>query len=95
MTGKPITIEMKVSDQPTFEVELLWGRYNCITGQCAICNSPLENRFPKDFPNEWKFCCSCLHMAQLIIKDNLAVFCWKFPKPHKILQRITLVKGND
>jgi len=101
MTGKPITIEMKVSDNPTYEVELRWarpphpGHYIHITGKCAICNRPLENRFPKDFPNDWKFCCSCLHIAHLIIEGNLMISCWRHPKPHKILAKISLMNYNE
>jgi len=35
-------------------------------GQCQICGSILHNRFPDNFPNEYKICCLCLDVANCI-----------------------------
>lgn len=105
MTGKPITIEMKVSDQPTFEGTLTFIRdfnqlYPCIRpghykmdyGKCAICDSSLHSgRFPLDFPDDWKFCCNCLYIAELMIGGDQRI-CIVPAKIDKIYNKITLVK---
>ena len=71
-------------------------RCDCdITEKCVICYFRLTEKFPDDFPDEWKFCCGCLEMAKLIIEGNLAHFCWAFNKPNEILQKITLTEGNE
>lgn len=67
-------------------------------GFCAICNFPLTVSYPEDYPDEWKFCCSCWHWAGLIARDDPII---KFlhvknsPAFTEINNRITLVKGND
>jgi len=36
---------------------------------CYICGKKHHKGvfyFPKDFPNKWKWCCTCLHVAQYI-----------------------------
>ena len=58
-----------------------------ITGQCSICEGNLTNKFPDDFPDEWKFCCACRLCASWIIKGET-------PRSHRfkeIYKRITLV----
>ncbi len=37
-----------------------------ITGRCSICSSTLTEDFPKDYPDEFKFCCSCFGWIGLI-----------------------------
>lgn len=54
---------------------------------CAICDFPLDKKFPKDFPDNWKFCCSC-HACAVIITEG--------PTPRsdifeRIYKKITLV----
>lgn len=44
-----------------------------ITGFCVICGSMLFNTFPEDFPNEWKFCCSCFSLAYELIKHGFNI----------------------
>ena len=67
-------------------------------GFCAVCGFPLTVLYPEDYPDEWKFCCSCLRWAELIAKDDPIV---KFMRINsssilrEINNRITLVKGND
>ena len=96
MTGKPITIEEKVSDQRTYEVEFRWvrhplDRYTHITGECAVCNYPLEKKFPEDYPDEWKFCCACKELAEIITIGGDDA---RSPLAKKIWEKITLVKGK-
>ncbi len=38
---------------------------------CVICHCSLEVSFPKDFPDEWKFCCGCLLWAEMVISPRL------------------------
>jgi len=100
MTGKPITIEMKVSDQPTLEVELHWVRPPrqeylgeiIITGKCAICHGFLHNDFPEDFPKDWKFCCQCKIIAESLVNDcSVGDYRAFKDSAQKIWDRITLV----
>lgn len=39
------------------------------TGECAICRMFLTKDYPEDYPEEWKFCCSCHAWAKAIIRD--------------------------
>lgn len=42
------------------------GEYNCY-----ICgrkhDKTFSSQFPKNFPNEWKWCCWCLSIAKFIV----------------------------
>ena len=62
-----------------------------VTGHCSICNSMLTRLFPRDYPNEWKFCCSCKCMAEEIVKGTLPDDFWINERSHKVLKKITLV----
>lgn len=33
---------------------------------CAVCNHTLNKKFPEDYPEEWKFCCGCRMVAEII-----------------------------
>ena len=47
---------------------------------CSVCNSSLFEYYPEDYPDEWKFCCSCYAVAWLSVElPN---------KPQKILDII-------
>ena len=74
------------------------------TGHCSICNFPLDTEYPEDYPDDWKFCCSCFKLARRITGT------WEYnsdfvelldhdikesPILKKILHKITLVKGNE
>jgi len=61
------------------------------TGHCAICNMRLTAYFPKDYPDEWKFCCICLEMANKIINGTLIKYSWMDYRIKKILKIITIV----
>lgn len=64
-------------------------------GRCAICRFPLIHEFPEDYPNEWKFCCNCLYIAQKLTRgEELNENIWGIYRVGKIKRRITLVKGN-
>lgn len=62
--------------------------------KCAICRCLLELSFPKDFPEEWKFCCSCLAYAKVVV-NRLDLgnnqFLLRTPKVKRIEKYITLV----
>ena len=55
----------------------IWGKVikkwkeQFYAGFCAICGYPLEDVFPDDYPNDWKFCCSCLSWANFILEENI------------------------
>lgn len=51
--------------------------------KCVICRCLLDRSFPKDFPDEWKFCCGCLEWAKIVINPTLNV---------KILRTIGIFK---
>ena len=40
--------------------------------KCAVCFEELHNpeKFPEDFPEKWKWCCSCLLYADDIVKNG-------------------------
>ena len=72
---------------------------NSMTGVCATCGFPLTAEYPDDYPDEWKFCCSCFKWAKRIAYDNNFFGTDKIVKGSPILKRIfrkiTLVKGNE
>ncbi len=39
--------------------------------KCYVCGYKHTNEFPKNFPNNWKFCCDCRYVAYQIIKHGL------------------------
>ena len=39
-------------------------------GNCVICDFDFTEKFPKDYPDEYKFCCSCLMWARFIVEDD-------------------------
>ena len=61
-----------------------------LTGHCAICYSHLIKEFPEDYPNEWKFCCSCKSVADDIVKEKYIGFLVR-GKSIRIQKKITLV----
>lgn len=73
-----------------------------IIEQCAICGFPLTAKYPDDYPDEYKFCCSCFkwarrltgfgdHLVGDICVTNVVV---RSAILQKLIDRITLVKGN-
>lgn len=58
-----------------------------LTGHCAICYSHLIKEFPEDYPNEWKFCCSCLDWANRLIGENF------ISKEHLLRSKILSGRG--
>ena len=47
----------------TIKVRLIKNK----TSSCSLCSYPLSNKFPKDFPDDWKWCCGCLGLARRIL----------------------------
>ena len=67
-----------------------------IRGYCAICWDPLTRDFPDDFPEEFRFCCLCKYIAtQLAHGYSAEEYSTGDDRSFKILERITLVEGND
>jgi len=61
--------------------------------ECAICGCILDNKaFPLEFPDDWKFCCGCLALAQLIIADKYFYEVRHSLLAIKIYEKITLAK---
>ena len=67
-----------------------------VIGRCSLCSYPLSNRFPDDFPDDWKWCCGCLGLAKDIIAspydfvDHMNIG-YLFGR---IYRKMTLVEGN-
>jgi len=41
------------------------------TMKCNICSFWLENnKFPDDFPKEWRWCCGCLNIGAMILEKS-------------------------
>lgn len=82
--------------------EIVWFRNNHLkTGVCAICNTMLTNKFPDDYPDDWKFCCRCFEWTIKITRahylpsgDYLRTSVENNAVLKKIMDKITLVKGN-
>ena len=58
---------MKAEDIEDVQEDLrnFWGEK--ITGyECVICGYELTKRFPKGFPDEWKMCCNCRDVAEML-----------------------------
>ncbi len=71
---------------------IIWNAFSppkilSLIDYCAVCQFPLDKKFPEDFPDEWKFCCACHACAKYIIEGETArsdIF-------KKIEKKITLV----
>lgn len=71
--------------------------------KCVICGNTLEVDFPNDFPDSWKFCCSCLNWANYLINGNGIAKNWLEYEARvgikntiilKIWEKITLVENE-
>ena len=60
------------------------------TGHCSICNSMLTRLFPKDYPDEWKFCCTCKRIAEILTGSEGIIMFWTKEKIEKVRKKITL-----
>ena len=63
------------------------------TGEkCVICKFPLTKEFPEDFPDEFKFCCTCKEIAWAVIRGTLDVEQrWLYKRVEKIEKIITVM----
>jgi len=64
------------------------------TGEkCVICSFKMTEKFPEDFPDEFKFCCTCKAIAFRTISDDLSLpnEYWVKKRVMKIMKIITLV----
>ncbi len=60
--------------------------------ECAICHFVLDLSFPHDFPDEWKFCCRCLKLANLAVNPFVSIEVLRtLPTFKRIEKKITLV----
>ena len=73
-----------------------------IKDECAICKFPLTAKYPDDYPDEYKFCCNCFKWAKKLVETeklvgycSLKIIVKESPVLKKIVDRITLVKGNE
>ena len=58
--------------------------------RCVICGFPLDDVFPNDFPEEFKFCCGCLIFAKTLTKFDINSFIFN-PRLIKIYNTISLI----
>ncbi len=50
-------------------VTITWGKKIFSShGGCVICGRCHIKPFPKDYPDEWKFCCNCRAVAWLSVE---------------------------
>ncbi|KKN36736.1 hypothetical protein LCGC14_0770420 [marine sediment metagenome] len=62
------------------------------TGRCSICKLLLTEKFPEDFPTEWRICCFCLRIAKVFTQKHEVTFHgWGELKINKIKKLINLV----
>ncbi len=62
------------------------------TGRCSICELLLTEKFPEDFPTEWRICCFCLRIAKVFTQKHEVTFHgWGESKINKIKKLINLV----
>jgi len=60
---------------------------------CIICGDLLEkNKFPDDYPDDWKFCCGCKVIAGFIVDGIIKKEHTEANYYDRILNKITLVK---
>lgn len=60
--------------------------------RCTACRLHLDDVFPKDYPDDWKFCCICLVIAEEIATGVLEEGSWSEQIVKIVRDRITLVK---
>jgi len=67
------------------------GRYGGITGKCSICGTGLIHTFPSDFPDEWKFCCTCKRVAESMVNGDSYNGHWSSRREIRLKRVINLV----
>jgi len=67
------------------------GNYDGITGKCSICGTDLTHMFPSDFPDEWKFCCTCKMIAESMVNGNSYNGHWSRRQESRLKKVINLV----
>lgn len=62
--------------------------------KCAICKAKLHNSavFPKDFPDEWRFCCNCSGLANILASYGYTELVQIFAKNSSLSKNKTVVK---
>lgn len=65
-----------------------------IKDRCATCFGKLHrpNRFPEDFPDEWKMCCNCKGLASIIAYYGLEDVVRFFIKSSSFLDKRSILK---
>lgn len=60
---------------------------------CAICRNWLHDMsvFPDDFPREWKWCCGCVTIGEILIDIGIEEVEFTFSECNSILKRIERV----
>lgn len=66
--------------------------------ECVVCEAYLDEPFPEDYPEEFKFCCSCLAWATAIIKtptdEWVKLALRESPTIMRIHKKITIFDGK-
>ena len=58
------------------------------TGNCVVCGFKFTEKFPDDFPEEFKFCCSCLAWAKFMLEKDYGSFFWEGTVVNPIIKKI-------
>lgn len=66
-----------------------------VLDSCVICDYQLTKQFPKDYPDEWKFCCICKNLADDMAHGVVLADVWKKEIIDRIRKRITLVENAE
>jgi len=66
-----------------------------LTGElCCVCSLKLTVPFPEDYPKDWMFCCICIQIAELFIKESWngeTSFLWGDYTVNRIIRKINLI----
>ena len=62
--------------------------------KCAICKAKLHDPtvFPIDFPDEWRFCCNCSALANILARYSWTELVRIFVKNSSLSKNKTVVK---
>ncbi len=73
-------------------ITIRWRHLSPPTGEkCVVCGFPLNKAFPEDFPDNFKFCCTCKAIAFAMVRNDLPNELWILYRVDKIKKIITLV----
>ena len=65
--------------------------------KCVACFSTLHEggKFPEDYPEEWKMCCGCLDVANVIVGYSFSQVIDFFRRSSKNFDRKAYIKRTE